>query len=75
MSGNDPYLRILTVNVFVRDLERSLRFYRDQLGFGLVSDSSRQSPSRWIAVSPPDGTAILTLAAPPKNRNSSAAPA
>jgi catechol 2,3-dioxygenase-like lactoylglutathione lyase family enzyme len=65
MSGTDPYLRILTVNVFVRDPERSLRFYRDQLGFALVSDSGRQSPSHWIAVSPPDGTAILTLVAPP----------
>jgi phosphoserine phosphatase RsbU/P len=32
----------------VRDQERSLRFYRDQLGFALVSDSGRQSPSRWI---------------------------
>jgi catechol 2,3-dioxygenase-like lactoylglutathione lyase family enzyme len=64
MSGNDPYLRILTVNIFVRDQERSLGFYRDQLGFALVSDSGRQSHSRWIAVAPPDGTAILTLVAP-----------
>jgi catechol 2,3-dioxygenase-like lactoylglutathione lyase family enzyme len=64
MSGNDPYLRILTVNIFVRDQERSLRFYRDQLGFALVSDSGRRSPSRWIALSPPDGTAIVTLVAP-----------
>jgi len=64
MSGSDPYLRILTVNIFVRDQEQSLRFYRDQLGFALVSDSGHQSPSRWIALSPPDGTAIVTLVAP-----------
>jgi catechol 2,3-dioxygenase-like lactoylglutathione lyase family enzyme len=64
MSEKDPYLRILTVNIFVRDQERSLRFYRDQLGFGLVSDSGRESAARWIAVSPPDGTALLTLVAP-----------
>jgi phosphoserine phosphatase RsbU/P len=64
MSGKTSYLRILTVNIFVRDRERSLRFYRDQLGFSLISDSGRESPSRWMAVSPPDGTAILTLVTP-----------
>jgi catechol 2,3-dioxygenase-like lactoylglutathione lyase family enzyme len=49
----------------VRDLDRSLRFYVDQLGFRLVVDTRLQSGERWLAVSPPDGTAILTLVAPP----------
>ena len=29
----DPILRIHCIKVFVRDQERSLRFYLDQLGF------------------------------------------
>jgi serine phosphatase RsbU (regulator of sigma subunit)/catechol 2,3-dioxygenase-like lactoylglutathione lyase family enzyme len=59
-----PHLRIHCVNVFVRDQERSLRFYLDQLGFQLAFDTRLQSGERWVAVSPPDGTAILTLIAP-----------
>src|SRR5438874_9791487 len=59
-----PYLRIHAVNVFVRDQDRSLRFYLDQLGFNLAFDARLQSGQRWIAVSPPDGSAVLTLIAP-----------
>jgi serine phosphatase RsbU (regulator of sigma subunit)/catechol 2,3-dioxygenase-like lactoylglutathione lyase family enzyme len=60
----DPYLRLQSVSVFVRDLDRSLRFYVDQLGFDLVFDG-RVHPSRgWVAVSPPDGTATVTLVVP-----------
>lgn len=60
----DPYLRLGTVNVFVRDQERSLRFFLEQLGFGLAFDNQLPSGERWLAVSPPDGTAVLTLVAP-----------
>src|SRR5581483_1978522 len=52
------------VNVFVRDQERSLGFYIDQLGFELAFDARLQSGRRWVAVSPPDGTAVITLIAP-----------
>jgi serine phosphatase RsbU (regulator of sigma subunit)/catechol 2,3-dioxygenase-like lactoylglutathione lyase family enzyme len=58
------FLSLHAVRIFVRDLDRSLRFYVDQLGFRLVIDSRLQSGERWVAVSPPDGTAILTLVAP-----------
>jgi serine phosphatase RsbU (regulator of sigma subunit)/catechol 2,3-dioxygenase-like lactoylglutathione lyase family enzyme len=58
------YLRVHTVNVYVRDQERSLRFYLDQLGFNLAFDVRLQSGQRCVAVSPPDGTAVLTLLAP-----------
>src|SRR5207244_4849814 len=58
------FLSIHAVRVFVRDLDRSLRFYVDQLGFRLVIDTRLQSGERWVAVSPPDGNAILTLVAP-----------
>src|SRR5271169_4337181 len=61
----DPsFLSLHAVRVFVRDLDRSLRFYLDQLGFRLVIDTRLQSGERWVAVSPPDGTAILALVAP-----------
>lgn len=57
-------LRVHAVNVFVRDHEKSLRFYLDQLGFNLAFDVCLQSGERWVGVSPPDGTAVLTLIAP-----------
>jgi serine phosphatase RsbU (regulator of sigma subunit)/catechol 2,3-dioxygenase-like lactoylglutathione lyase family enzyme len=59
------FLSLHAVRVFVRDLDRSLRFYVDQLGFRLAIDTRLQSGERWVAVSPPDGTAILNLIAPP----------
>jgi phosphoserine phosphatase RsbU/P len=60
----DPILRIHCVKVFVRDQERSLRFYLDQLGFRLVADTLLQSGERWLAVAPPDGDAVLALVTP-----------
>lgn len=65
----EPYLRVHSVTVYVRDQDRSLRFYLDQLGFTLVADVRFQAGRRWVAVAPPDGTAILTLVAPePESR-------
>lgn len=64
LSRQGQYLRLHCVNIFVRDQERSLRFYLDQLGFNLAFDARLQSGERWVAVSPPDGTAILSLIAP-----------
>lgn len=58
------YLRVHAVNIFVRDQDRSLRFYVEQLGFKLAFDVRLQSGQRWIGVAPPDGTAVLTLIAP-----------
>jgi serine phosphatase RsbU (regulator of sigma subunit) len=59
-----PYLRIQAFNIFVRDQDRSLRFYLDQLGFHLAFDARLQSGQRWVAVAPPDGTAVLALIQP-----------
>src|SRR3982074_1353762 len=65
----NPYLRIHAVNIYVRDQDRSLRFYLDQLGFDLAFDARLQSGQRWVAAAPPDGTAVLTLIAPrPESR-------
>jgi serine phosphatase RsbU (regulator of sigma subunit)/uncharacterized glyoxalase superfamily protein PhnB len=63
----DPYLRVLCVNIFVRDQEKSLRFYTDQLGFSLVVDESYESGVRWVAVAPPDGSTVLALITPTRN--------
>src|SRR6266850_4883806 len=60
----ESFLSIHAVRIFVHDLDRSLRFYLDQLGFRLVVDTRLQSGERWVAVSPPDGNAILNLVAP-----------
>ena len=61
--GNS-YLGVYAVNVFVRDQDRSLQFFVDQLGFSLAFDVRLQSGQRWVGVAPPDGTALLTLIAP-----------
>jgi serine phosphatase RsbU (regulator of sigma subunit)/predicted enzyme related to lactoylglutathione lyase len=62
-SQQSPYLRIFKSNVFVRDHDRSLKFYIDQLGFSVVADA-RFEFDRWVAIAPPDGSAILALIAP-----------
>jgi len=59
-----PFLGIHAVNVFVRDHDRSLRFYVEQLGFDVAFDGRLQSGDRWVAVAPPDGSAVLALIAP-----------
>jgi serine phosphatase RsbU (regulator of sigma subunit)/predicted enzyme related to lactoylglutathione lyase len=60
----DPYLRLGAITVFVRDQDRSLRFYLDQLGFSRALEAPLQSADRTLAVTPPDGTAVLSLVAP-----------
>ena len=67
LDRQDPYLRLQSVTVFVRDLEKSLSFYLDQLGFQLVFDARIQPDRRFVTVAPPDGTANLTLVAPEPN--------
>ena len=64
LDRKDPYLRLASVKIFVRDLDRSLDFYVNQLGFQLVFDARVQPEGRWVAVAPPDGTANLALVAP-----------
>jgi serine phosphatase RsbU (regulator of sigma subunit)/catechol 2,3-dioxygenase-like lactoylglutathione lyase family enzyme len=64
LDRQDPYLRLQSVAIFVRDLDLSLNFYLDQLGFQLVFDARIQPSRRFVTVAPPDGTANLTLIAP-----------
>jgi serine phosphatase RsbU (regulator of sigma subunit)/catechol 2,3-dioxygenase-like lactoylglutathione lyase family enzyme len=64
LDRQNPYLRIDAVNVYVLDVDRSLEFYRNQLGFDLALDTRTQAGHRLVAVSPPDGTAVLRLISP-----------
>ena len=64
-GARDPFLRMHAVNVYVRDQERSLRFYIDTLGFQVAFDAHVESGQRLVAVAPPDGTTVLTLIQPP----------
>ncbi|MGB8458115.1 MAG: SpoIIE family protein phosphatase [Candidatus Acidiferrum sp.] len=58
------HLSIQCVNIFVRDHDRSIRFFVDQLGFHLAYDAKLQSGERLVAVSPPDGSTVLALVVP-----------
>ncbi len=58
------YLRLHHVPIFVRDQDRSLRFYLDQLGFRLIVDYQYGERGRFILVAPPNGATLLALIAP-----------
>jgi serine phosphatase RsbU (regulator of sigma subunit)/predicted enzyme related to lactoylglutathione lyase len=64
LDRREPYLRIQHVTIFVRDQDRSLRFFLDQLGFSLVADYRYGANERWVAVAPADGSAVLALVTP-----------
>ena len=62
IDDTDPYLCLHFVIVYVRDLDRSLRFYVDQLGFRVVIDHRFENGQRWIEVAPADGNAHIGFA-------------
>src|SRR5258708_5524843 len=70
LDRQDPYLHIQHVGVFVRDQDRSLRFYVDKLGFTLAIDASIPTGGRWVAVAPPDGGTMLSLVVPNSEHDS-----
>ena len=63
LERDQPYLRLQSVSVFVHDLDRSLHFFVNQLGFQLAFDA-RTVGRPFVAIAPPDGTANLTLVVP-----------
>jgi serine phosphatase RsbU (regulator of sigma subunit)/catechol 2,3-dioxygenase-like lactoylglutathione lyase family enzyme len=63
-AQQSPDLRLHSVHIYVRDQERSLRFYVEKLGFELLFDARLEAGERWVGVSPPNGTAVLTLIQP-----------
>ena len=54
--------RIDVATIQVRDQDRALEFYRDSLGFEVVSDERFGEGMRWIQVKPPGAETSLTLA-------------
>ena len=62
LDGKDPYLCLHFAIIYVRDLDRSLHFYVEQLGFRVVVDHHFDDGRRWIEVAPPDGNAHLGFA-------------
>ncbi len=63
-TGPEQYLRLHAVNIYVRDQDRSLHFYLEKLGFHVAFDTRLQTGERWVAVAPPDGSALLALVVP-----------
>lgn len=64
LNTHEQYLRLHCVNIYVRNQDRSLQFYLEQLGFHVAFDTRLQNGERWVAVAPPDGSAILSLVVP-----------
>src|SRR5215471_8012164 len=69
LDRGDPYLRLQSISIYVRNLDRSLEFYVDQLGFQLVFDARDEkfAGRHFVTVAPPDGSANLTLVAPERD--------
>src|SRR5262249_22007332 len=59
-----PFLRLNFVTVWVRDQERSRRFFVDQLGFQVAVDAEAPGAGRWIIVTPPAGLPGIALVVP-----------
>jgi catechol 2,3-dioxygenase-like lactoylglutathione lyase family enzyme len=70
-GASDPYLRLHAVRVFVRDQDRSLRFYLEQLGFKLAFDARLPSGQRWVAVALPTAVRCSLSSHPVRSRRSS----
>lgn len=67
LDRKDPYLRLQSVVIYVRNLDRSLDFYVNQLGFQLVFDARDEKRRHFVTVAPPDGSANLLLVAPERD--------
>jgi serine phosphatase RsbU (regulator of sigma subunit) len=58
-------LRLNFVTLWVRNQERSRRFFVDQLGFQIVVDADVPGVGRWIIATPPTGMPGIALVVPP----------
>jgi len=61
-----PFLRLNFATVWVRDQERSRRFFVDQLGFQVAVEAEVPGVGRWIIVAPPTGLPGIALVVPPE---------
>ena len=58
-------LQLNFVTLWVRDQERSRRFFVDQLGFQIAVDADVPGVGRWIIATPPAGMPGIALVVPP----------
>src|SRR6516225_5143969 len=61
---SEPFLRLNFATVWVRDQERSRRFFVDQLGFQVAVDAEVPGSGRWIITTPPTGLPGIALVVP-----------
>ena len=66
LDRKSPHLSLHHITIFVRDHDRSLKFYVDQLSFTLVADVKFPG-GRWAAVAPPYGGPALAMVVPTKD--------
>jgi serine phosphatase RsbU (regulator of sigma subunit)/catechol 2,3-dioxygenase-like lactoylglutathione lyase family enzyme len=64
LDRENPYLRLQAVTVFVRNLDRSIDFFVNLLGFHLVFDARAAAGRAYAVLAPPDGTSNLALVMP-----------
>ncbi|MGB3827516.1 MAG: VOC family protein [Ornithinimicrobium sp.] len=50
-----------TAMLYVSDQEASLAFYRDLLGFSVVTDQDMGNDARWLELSTPEGSTTIAL--------------
>ena len=72
--GSASLLRLHAVTLFVEDRGASVRFFVDALGFALLSGAGGPGEPSWVAVAPPDGTALLSLVERPGHVSAADAP-
>ena len=62
--------KVTHATIWVKDQDEALKFYRDKLGFKVVSDDSNSMPNyRWLTVAPPQQNGfeiVLNLATTPE---------
>lgn len=63
LDRKSPHLSLHHITVFVRDNDRSLKFYIEQLGFTLIADVKFPG-GRWTAVAPLYGGPALAMVTP-----------
>jgi serine phosphatase RsbU (regulator of sigma subunit)/catechol 2,3-dioxygenase-like lactoylglutathione lyase family enzyme len=61
LDPKEPHLRIQFVTILVRELDRSIQFFVDQLGFSVVMDGREMNGEKRAALAPPDGVTLLAL--------------
>jgi catechol 2,3-dioxygenase-like lactoylglutathione lyase family enzyme len=65
---SQPISRVATVFLPVSDQERSLAFFRDQVGFDVHSDVDYGEGVRWVEVVPPGAATVIALNGPGDQR-------